>query len=415
MRSQLILSLLLLALSPRVAPCALSNRDLSVIVVAGDASPEAASAVKIVVEHAQARLGLAPEQITRPPLTHAALGEALAAARGEALIFIAHAHSLGDGLKAGAARLTLKEIADLLEGGRGRRRALLVIDRVAGPPLRIHGAPSLEILSLKGPAAAAWPPALDALLARGGPGQGRALVERLKGVKARRYGEDGPRLFLKDLRVRLTPKLKNVESFKAIGQLEGVLRESAGLGDQLVILSAGEADIGCEVMAGARRAKIRCVQGDAPILESRVELSAKGNPFAEISARLLEGYRPLAGGAAPAPQATSSAPPYLRWSALSLGGLALVMGGVYYSLALSDQATLEDADRDAQGRVTGITQVEAQRLASDVERQSQIGVVSMALGGLFVGGGLWLWAAEGQAPSATPSASGAPPVLGLRF
>lgn len=89
-----------------------------------------------------------------------------------------------------------------------------------------------------------------------------------------------------------------------------------------------------------------------------------------------------------------------RWGLLGGGLAAGVVGAAVYSLGVSEQSTFDDrlAQRDREGRVTGVSQVEADRIQSNVGDLKTLGAASMITGGVLLAAGLVVWALEPDPP-----------------
>ena len=96
--------------------------------------------------------------------------------------------------------------------------------------------------------------------------------------------------------------------------------------------------------------------------------------------------------------------PRLWWRAaafacLGAGALGLGLGGAVYASGASDEDTVANAERDAQGRVVGLNQREALRLQDAASDKQTFGAVGLGLGGALVAAGVVLLILE---PAAVP-------------
>lgn len=107
--------------------------------------------------------------------------------------------------------------------------------------------------------------------------------------------------------------------------------------------------------------------------------------------------------AAPAIQAeTANDDPRLpyraaTWGLLGTGVALAITGGLVYSMGQSDEDVILDAAR-ADGVITGITQVEAQRLQDSAGRLKTFGAVSLGVAGGLLVGAVVTWLLEPDAP-----------------
>lgn len=122
----------------------------------------------------------------------------------------------------------------------------------------------------------------------------------------------------------------------------------------------------------------------------------------------LAQVEPAAARATPASEAAGAAEtfddPRLWWRAaafacLGAGALGLGLGAASYASGAADEALVTDASRDAEGRVTGLTQREALRLQTSAGDKQTLGAVGLGAGGALVAAGILLLLLE---PPAAP-------------
>lgn len=104
-----------------------------------------------------------------------------------------------------------------------------------------------------------------------------------------------------------------------------------------------------------------------------------------------------------------------RWATLVGGGIALAVGALAFSEGLSDEATIEDADRDADGVIFGLSQREALRVQDSASRFKTMGAVSMGVGAGLLATGIVLWVLEPDAPAGCTDAPVEPEVRPFSF
>ncbi len=120
----------------------------------------------------------------------------------------------------------------------------------------------------------------------------------------------------------------------------------------------------------------------------------------------------------PAPGVTAEAGPAdprlpyraATWGLVGGGVVLGVASGLVYAMGTSDEAVITDARRDG-GVVTGITQIEAQRLQDSASRLQTFGAVGLGLAGGLLVGGLVTWLLEPDAPAPCGPAAPAEPAI----
>lgn len=104
-----------------------------------------------------------------------------------------------------------------------------------------------------------------------------------------------------------------------------------------------------------------------------------------------------------------------RWGALIGGGIALAAGAYAFSEGLSDEAAIEDAERDGDGVIFGLSQREALRVQDSASRFKTLGAVSMGVGVGLLATGVVLWVLEPDAPPGCVDAPAEPEVRPFSF
>ena len=119
--------------------------------------------------------------------------------------------------------------------------------------------------------------------------------------------------------------------------------------------------------------------------------------------------------AAPGVEAATAEDPRLpyraaTWGLLGTGAALAVASGIVYGMGLDDEAQITDAER-TDGVITGITQVEAQRLQDSAGRLKTFGAVGLGVAGGLMVGALVTWLLEPDAPPPCGPAAPAEPEI----
>ncbi len=110
----------------------------------------------------------------------------------------------------------------------------------------------------------------------------------------------------------------------------------------------------------------------------------------------VDGHELLAPAEAEPPEDPT---PVLAWALIGSGVASLAAGATVLTLGAGDVAKVDNATRDEQGRVTGVTQREAARLLDRGEDRQAIGATAMGIGALLVAAGAVLaFKAEREGP-----------------
>ena len=125
-------------------------------------------------------------------------------------------------------------------------------------------------------------------------------------------------------------------------------------------------------------------------------------------------------GRTPEPNHVSATPSTLysvaQWGSLGAGIVTFGAGAALFALGVNDESTIEEADRDPQGRINGITQSQAAQLQDDSESKRTSGVLAMGIGAALVGTGIVLWLlAEEPLPEPGPTDKSGPEVRPYGF
>lgn len=104
-----------------------------------------------------------------------------------------------------------------------------------------------------------------------------------------------------------------------------------------------------------------------------------------------------------------------RWGTLVGGSIALAIGALAFSEGLSDEAAIEDAERDADGVIFSLSQREALRVQDSASRFKTMGAVSMGVGVGLLATGVVLWLLEPDAPAGCADVPAEPEVRPFSF
>lgn len=158
---------------------------------------------------------------------------------------------------------------------------------------------------------------------------------------------------------------------------------------------------------------LRCA-GSARVALTRVALAC---------AALLTPTVALAAPTAAAPGVTAEAGPddprlpyrAVAWGLLGTGAALAVASGLVYGMGMDDEAAITDAEAQLDGNgdrlITGITQVEAQRLQDSAGRLKTFGAVGLGVAGGLMLGALVTWILEPDAPAPCGPAAPAEPEI----
>lgn len=100
----------------------------------------------------------------------------------------------------------------------------------------------------------------------------------------------------------------------------------------------------------------------------------------------------------------------VAWGLLGTGAALAVASGLVYGMGVDDEATIIDAAK-TDGVITGITQVEAQRLQDSAGRLKTFGAVGFGVAGGLMLGALVTWLLEPEAPAPCGPAAPAEPEI----
>ena len=104
-----------------------------------------------------------------------------------------------------------------------------------------------------------------------------------------------------------------------------------------------------------------------------------------------------------------------RWGTLVGGGLTVALGALAFSEGLADEAAIQDADRNPDGVVVGLSQREALRIQDSASRFKTLGAISMGVGAGLIATGIVLWVLEPDAPAGCVDAPVEPEVRPFSF